>query len=108
MQLDFTRAPISPGTDRTRRLTPATTKPTTPRRRKKEAAPHWERGYRSHFYRSERGDKLGEVHLSDRGELPVVYRWAAGNYSGAEGSLAHARARVEETIGFGMRQLSLF
>jgi len=38
----------------------------------------------------------------------VVYHWAAGNYSGAEGSLAHARMRVEETVGFGMRQLPLF
>ncbi|MCA3187402.1 MULTISPECIES: hypothetical protein [unclassified Cupriavidus] len=107
MQLDFTRAPISPGTDLARRLAPVARK-ATPRRRKKEVPPHWERGYRSHYYRNERGDKLGEVRLSDRGDLPVVYHWAAGNYSGAEGSLVHARARVEETVGFGMRQLSLF
>ncbi|MFS8979915.1 hypothetical protein [Cupriavidus necator] len=110
MQLDFTRATV-PGTDRARRLTSTTStagSAPNPRRRKKVVAPHWERGYRSHFYRNERGDKLGEVRLSERGEMPVVYHWAAGNYSGAEGSLAHARTRVEETIGFGMRQLSLF
>lgn len=108
MQLDFTRAPATPGTERPRRVAP-TAQLAPPRRRKKaEAAPHWERGYRSHFYRNERGEKLGEVRLSDRGDVPVVYRWAAGNYSGAEGSLIHARARVEETVGFGMRQLSLF
>jgi hypothetical protein len=69
MQLDFARAPTSPATDLARRLAPAVTKP-TPRRRKKEAPPHWERGYRSHYYRNERGDKLGEVRLSDRGDLP--------------------------------------
>ncbi|PLQ00947.1 hypothetical protein [Cupriavidus pauculus] len=107
MQLDFNRAPISPGTDLARRLTPLARKATA-RRRKKEVPPHWERGYRSHYYRNDRGDKLGEVRLSDRGDLPVVYHWAAGNYSGAEGSLVHARARVEETVGFGMRQLTLF
>ncbi len=107
MQLDFTRASAAPGTERTRRIAP-TAPATPPRRRKKAEAPHWERGYRSHFYRNERGEKLGEVRLSDRGEAPVVYRWAAGNYSGAEGSLAHARARVEEMVGFGMRQLPLF
>lgn len=105
MQLDFTRATSTAGIERIRRV-PQSQPPA--RRRKKEAAPHWERGYRSHYYRNDRGEKLGEVHLSDRGEMPVVYRWAAGNYSGAEGSLAHARMRVEETIGFGMRQMSLF
>jgi hypothetical protein len=105
MQLDLTRASSTAGTERARRL-PRTAP--APRRRKKAEAPHWERGYRSHFYRNERGDKLGEVRLSDRGEIPVVYRWAAGNYSGAEGSLMHARMRVEETVGFGMRQLALF
>jgi len=108
MQLDFTRATSMPGTERARRVSPAAPTAPSPRRRKKEVPPHWERGYRSHFYRNERGEKLGEVRLSDRGEVPVVYHWAAGNYSGAEGSLVHARARVEETVGFGMRQLSLF
>ena len=107
MQLDFTRA-ITPGPERARRATPTAQSAPSPRRRKKEAPPHWERGYRSHFYRNERGEKLGEVRLSDRGDAPVVYHWAAGNYSGAEGSLVHARTRVEETVGFGMRQLSLF
>ncbi|KWR87631.1 hypothetical protein [Cupriavidus sp. IDO] len=107
MQLDFTRATTA-GTERARRMSPTAQTTPSPRRRKKAEAPHWERGYRSHFYRNERGEKLGEVRLSDRGEVPVVYHWAAGNYSGAEGSLVHARARVEETIGFGMRQLSLF
>ena len=106
MQLDFTRASATTGTDRARRL-PRSAPPVS-RRKKKVEPPHWERGYRSHFYRNERGEKLGEVHLSDRGEMPVIYRWAAGNYSGAEGSLAHARMRVEETIGFGMRQPALF
>lgn len=28
--------------------------------------------------------------------------------SGIEGSLTHARMRVEEAIGFGMRQMALF
>lgn len=107
MQLDFTRAPAGAGTERARRAPHST--PSAPRRSKKAATPpHWERGYRSHYYRNERGDKLGEVRLSERGDLPVVYHWAAGNYSGAEGSLAHARMRVEETVGFGMRQLPLF
>lgn len=106
MQLDFTRTSATTGTERVRRLPQVT--PAPRRRKKAEAVPHWERGYRSHFYRNERGEKLGEVRLSDRGDMPVVYHWAAGNYSGAEGSLAHARMRVEETIGFGMRQLPLF
>ncbi|MGT2432511.1 hypothetical protein ACU4HD_34275 [Cupriavidus basilensis] len=106
MQLDFTRTSATTGTERARRLPQA--KPAPRRRKKAEAAPHWERGYRSHFYRNERGEKLGEVRLSDRGDMPVVYHWAAGNYSGAEGSLAHARMRVEETIGFGTCQLALF
>lgn len=105
MQLDLTRASTVTATDRARRMPRATP---LPRRRKKVEVTYWERGYRSHYYRNERGDKLGEVHLSERGEVPVVYRWAAGNYSGAEGSLAHARMRVEETVGFGMRQLPLF
>ncbi|CAG9185164.1 hypothetical protein [Cupriavidus pampae] len=113
MQLDFNRAPMvpgsAPGTERARQMPGKSAgSASSPRRRKKVDPPHWERGYRSHYYRSDRGEKLGEVRLSDRGELPVVYRWAAGNYSGAEGSLVHARARVEETVGFGMRQLSLF
>lgn len=106
MQLDFNRAStVTPG-DRTRRVTTSTA--SSPRRRKKVPITYWERGYRSHYYRNERGEKLGEVRLSERGEIPVVYRWSAGTYSGAEGSLAHARMRVEETVGFGMRQLSLF
>ncbi|MBY4898383.1 hypothetical protein [Cupriavidus sp. AU9028] len=105
MQLDFTRAATGIATDRMRRSTGAST---TTRRRKKVPVTYWERGYRSHYYRNERGEKLGEVRLSERGEVPVVYRWSAGNYSGAEGSLAHARMRVEETVGFGMRQLPLF
>lgn len=109
MQLDFNRAPAVPSTERVRHPSSGkSTSATSPRRRKKVEPPHWERGYRSHYYRNERGEKLGEVRLSDRGEVPVVYRWAAGNYSGTEGSLVHARARVEETVGFGMRQLSLF
>jgi hypothetical protein len=46
--------------------------------------------------------------LSTRGQLPLVYRWLAGTLSGVEGSLSHARLRVEESIGFGMRQMALF
>lgn len=69
---------------------------------------HWERGYRSHYYRDRRGTKLGEIHLSPRGEAPLLYRWLAGTLSGIEGSLTHARLRVEESIGFGMRQMALF
>jgi len=113
MQLDFTRAAPALGTDTLRMPTNTGTvvKAATGRgkgRRRKQIKAYWERGYRSHYYRSERGDKLGEVRLSERGEVPVIYHWSAGNYSGAEGSLMHARARVEGTVGFGMRQLSLF
>lgn len=112
MQLDFTRAAPALGTDTPRMPTnTGTIKAATGRakgRRRKQVKAHWERGYRSHYYRNERGEKLGEVRLSERGEFPVIYSWTAGNYSGAEGSLMHARTRVEETVGFGMRQLSLF
>jgi len=86
------------------------TSPTKPRRLRQWRGPitHWERGYRSHYYRDKRGKKLGEIHLSPRGHAPLVYRWLAGTLSGLEGSLAHARMRVEEAIGFGMRQMALF
>ncbi|MGR8024990.1 hypothetical protein ACU7M0_36265, partial [Burkholderia cenocepacia] len=60
------------------------------------------------YYRDKRGKKLGEIHLSPRGQAPLLYRWLAGTLSGIEGSLTHARMRVEEAIGFGMRQMALF
>jgi len=84
--------------------------PTKPRRLRRWRGPitHWERGYRSHYYRDKRGKKLGEIHLSPRGQAPLLYRWLAGTLSGIEGSLTHARMRVEEAIGFGMRQMALF
>ena len=69
---------------------------------------HWERGYRSHYCRDKRGMKLGEIQLSPRGEAPLVYSWLAGTLSGVEGSLSHARTRVEDAIGFGVRQMALF
>jgi len=88
----------------------ADTPPAKPRRPRQWRGPitHWERGYRSHYYRDKRGKRLGEIHLSTRGQLPLVYRWLAGTLSGVEGSLSHARLRVEESIGFGMRQMALF
>ncbi|WP_247307953.1 hypothetical protein [Ralstonia pseudosolanacearum] len=69
---------------------------------------HWERGYRSHYCRDKRGIKLGEIQLSPRGEAPLVYSWLAGTLSGVEASLTHARSRVEDAIGFGVRQMALF
>jgi hypothetical protein len=89
---------------------PTETPPAKPSRPRQWRGPitHWERGYRSHYYRDKRGKKLGEIHLSPRGQLPLVYRWLAGTLSGIEGSLSHARMRVEDAIGFGMRQMALF
>ena len=86
---------------------PPSAKPRRPRQWRGPIT-HWERGYRSHYYRDKRGKKLGEIHLSPRGDAPRVYRWLAGTLSGIEGSLSHARMRVEEAIGFGMRQMALF
>jgi hypothetical protein len=80
----------------------------SPARRRRGTPPSWERGYRAHFYRTVRGDKLGQVMLSERGVDPVQYRWEAGTLSGIEGSLGQARACVEAAVGFGMRQLTLF
>ncbi|MHA6844589.1 hypothetical protein [Ralstonia syzygii] len=84
--------------------------PVRPRRPRQWRGPitHWERGYRSHYYRDKRGTKLGEIQLSPRGQAPLVYCWLAGTLSGVEASLPHARTRVEEAIGFGMRQMALF
>jgi ABC-type glutathione transport system ATPase component len=71
---------------------PPSAKPRRPRQWRGPIT-HWERGYRSHYYRDKRGKKLGEIHLSPRGQAPLLYRWLAGTLSGGEQQMvAMARA----------------
>lgn len=76
-------------------------------RRRRRAAPIWERGYLSHGYWL--GNKrLGTVKLGRRGQWDGIYRWQAGHYIGEAVTLEEAKRSVEEAVLVGASQLSLF
>jgi hypothetical protein len=75
-------------------------------RRKKTAAPTWERGYRSWGF-WEGKTKLGWIQLGEHGKWDGKYRWQVATVAGETATLSLAKRAVEEFAAYDKRQLSL-